>query len=84
MDRLRAREVYADGMARIIAIESVRCSARKFAGLCQLNASIELAALVVCMAGRSQLFGLAKVDASLEELEQEVHGLRALLAGNEA
>lgn len=84
MDRLRASEIYADDELRIIAIESVRCRARKFAGIYQLYASIEATALVVCAAGASRLLSLTGLDTSLEMLQREVPGLRALLPAVES
>lgn len=80
MDKLRASEIHADDELKIFVIESVRYSAGKFAGLYHLNASIEPTALLVCMAGDTRLVNLATTDTSLEELEQQVPGLRTLLA----
>jgi len=80
MNELHASEIYADGSRKIVVIEAVRCGARKFAGFCQLNASIEPAALIVCEAGGNQVIGLATSNFCLDELEREVAGLSALLA----
>jgi len=80
MDKLRASEIHADDGIRIIAIESVHYSSGKFAGLYHLHASIEPAALVVCTAGENRLVNLVISDTSLEELEERVEGLSALLA----
>lgn len=79
MDRLRASEIYADGMLRLIAIESVRYRSGKSAGLYHLHASLEPAALVVCTADGNRLVNLAMADSSLEDMERKVPALAAML-----
>ncbi len=79
MRTLRASEIHADDAVRVIAIEVVRCDAGKSAGLYRLFVRIEPTAIVVCAAGDNRVINLASAESSLEELQLNVPGLRALL-----
>lgn len=79
MDRLRASEIHKDEAIRIIAVESVRYRPRKSDGLYHLYVRVEPAALVVCAEGGNRVVNLLPGETTLEDLERQVPGLRALL-----
>ena len=79
MKTLRASEIHAGEAVRVIAIESIRCKPHKAGGFYWLYGRIEPTALVVCTEGETQVVNLDSREIPLDELEREVHGLRALL-----
>ena len=79
MTTLRANIIYSSAATRVIAIESIECLPQKSDGFCRLYARIEAAALIVCGANENFVVNLASTKISLEEFEQRVPGLRAMM-----
>ena len=79
MQTLRASEIHADATIRVIAIESVHCNTERSGRLYRLFAGIEPTAMVICEAGDTRVVNLAPAESSLQELMQNVPGLKALL-----
>lgn len=77
---LRASQIHAGDEVRVIAIESLHCDAGKAGSLYGISARLEPTAMVVCAEGGHRVISLGSVETSLEELERDVPGLRALLA----
>ena len=80
MKTLRANIIYSSAAARVIAIESIECLPLKSGGFCRLYASIEAAAIIVCGVNENLVVNFAPTEISLEEFEQRVPGLRAMMA----
>ena len=79
MQTLRTSEIHADDSIRVIAIEAIQCEAQKSGRFYGLFARIEPVVMVVCAAGDNRVINLASAEISLEELVQQVSGLRDLL-----
>lgn len=82
MTRLRSVELYRDELRKVIAIEAIELSRRKFGNAVQLYTAITAVAVVVCRSDghevlvvepdKNQLDKLRESDAELDELISRV------------
>lgn len=79
MQKLRATEIYANEVIRVVLIEAIHCNAEKSGRFYRLYGHVEPTAMVVCEAGDKRVVNLAPVETSLDALKRNVPGLRVLL-----